>query len=153
MLSFYPSRENRPLKKPKLGPPDVYGQDLRQREDELTESNLKGGFKYCVSSLDAKDDSNSALQEVAAAISSGDLQLSLQDMMVVKNRGDIFSRESLLKKRPATSKEVFQTTKLNSNDSKVSTFSQDLSGASSLSSIIQKKVTPLRHVCHLHTSR
>lgn len=36
--------ENRPLKKPRLGPPDVYPQDAKQREDELTTLNVKHGF-------------------------------------------------------------------------------------------------------------
>ncbi|EDO39704.1 predicted protein [Nematostella vectensis] len=36
----------RPLKRPRLGPPDVYPQDARQREDELTEENVKKGFSY-----------------------------------------------------------------------------------------------------------
>lgn len=36
--------EKRPLKKPRLGPPDVYPQDAKQREDELTTQNVKHGF-------------------------------------------------------------------------------------------------------------
>lgn len=36
--------EKRPLKKPKLGPADVYPQELKQKEDELTSSNVKHGF-------------------------------------------------------------------------------------------------------------
>lgn len=36
--------EKRPLKKPKLGPPDIYPQGQGQREDELTPANLKHGF-------------------------------------------------------------------------------------------------------------
>ncbi|RWS26166.1 thyroid hormone receptor-associated protein-like protein, partial [Leptotrombidium deliense] len=36
--------EKRPLKKPKLGPPDVYPQDPKQKEDELTAINVKQGF-------------------------------------------------------------------------------------------------------------
>ena len=141
MLSFYPSRESRPLKKSKLGPPDVYGQDLKQREDELTESNLKGGFKYTVSSLDSKDDRSSALFDVSS-INSGDLQSSIQSMIVSKNKQELYSRDYLLKKRPATSKEYFQNIKPNVNESKVASFFQDLSGAASLNSIIQKKVQP-----------
>ncbi|KAM6305236.1 mediator of RNA polymerase II transcription subunit 12-like protein [Aegotheles albertisi] len=38
------SYEHRPLKRPRLGPPDVYPQDPRQREDELTAVNVKQGF-------------------------------------------------------------------------------------------------------------
>lgn len=36
--------EKRPLKKPKLGPADVYPQEIRQKEDELTSMNVKHGF-------------------------------------------------------------------------------------------------------------
>ncbi|XP_065496636.1 mediator of RNA polymerase II transcription subunit 12-like protein [Caloenas nicobarica] len=38
------SYEHRPLKRPRLGPPDVYPQDPRQKEDELTAVNIKQGF-------------------------------------------------------------------------------------------------------------
>ncbi|XP_055673169.1 mediator of RNA polymerase II transcription subunit 12-like protein isoform X10 [Falco peregrinus] len=38
------SYEHRPLKRPRLGPPDVYPQDPRQKEDELTAVNVKQGF-------------------------------------------------------------------------------------------------------------
>lgn len=36
--------EKRPLKKPKLGPADIYPQEIRQKEDELTSMNVKHGF-------------------------------------------------------------------------------------------------------------
>ncbi|XP_075535912.1 mediator of RNA polymerase II transcription subunit 12-like protein isoform X4 [Dermacentor variabilis] len=36
--------EKRHLKKPRLGPPDVYPQDPKQKEDELTAINVKQGF-------------------------------------------------------------------------------------------------------------
>ncbi|ODN03528.1 Mediator of RNA polymerase II transcription subunit 12-like protein, partial [Orchesella cincta] len=40
------SWEKRPLKRPRLGPPDVYPQDPKQREDELTAVNVKQGFSH-----------------------------------------------------------------------------------------------------------
>ncbi|KAJ8916222.1 hypothetical protein NQ315_016361 [Exocentrus adspersus] len=36
--------EKRPLKKPRIGPPDVYPQEPKQKEDELTSINVKHGF-------------------------------------------------------------------------------------------------------------
>lgn len=36
--------EKRPLKRPKLGPADVYPQEVKQKEDELTSLNVKHGF-------------------------------------------------------------------------------------------------------------
>ncbi|XP_071052506.1 mediator of RNA polymerase II transcription subunit 12 isoform X3 [Onthophagus taurus] len=36
--------EKRPLKKPRIGPPDVYPQDPKQKEDELNVTNVKHGF-------------------------------------------------------------------------------------------------------------
>ncbi|KAG7209569.1 hypothetical protein KM043_015646 [Ampulex compressa] len=36
--------EKRALKRPKLGPPDVYPQEPKQKEDELTSTNVKHGF-------------------------------------------------------------------------------------------------------------
>lgn len=37
-------QEKRFLKRPRLGPPDVYPQDAKQKEDELTSMNVKHGF-------------------------------------------------------------------------------------------------------------
>nr|CAD7572165.1 unnamed protein product [Timema californicum] len=42
MMGF--SYEKRPLKRPRLGPPDVYPQEPKQKEDELTTINVKHGF-------------------------------------------------------------------------------------------------------------
>lgn len=42
MLSLL--QEKRPLKRARLGPPDVYPQEAKQREDELTPTNVKHGF-------------------------------------------------------------------------------------------------------------
>ncbi|XP_046669089.1 mediator of RNA polymerase II transcription subunit 12 isoform X4 [Homalodisca vitripennis] len=42
MMGF--SYEKRYLKRPRLGPPDVYPQEPRQKEDELTTVNVKHGF-------------------------------------------------------------------------------------------------------------
>ncbi|CAK9295515.1 unnamed protein product [Gordionus sp. m RMFG-2023] len=36
--------DKRPLKKPKIGPPDIYPQELKQREDDLSAVNVKQGF-------------------------------------------------------------------------------------------------------------
>lgn len=44
--------EKRPLKRPKLGPPDVYPQEPRQKEDELTSTNVKHGFSTTPQSSD-----------------------------------------------------------------------------------------------------
>lgn len=49
--------EKRPLKKPRLGPPDVYPQEPKQREDELTTLNVKHGF---ATTLQLSDEFNSA---------------------------------------------------------------------------------------------
>lgn len=42
MMKFSP--EKRSLKRPRLGPPDVYPQEAKQKEDELTTVNVKHGF-------------------------------------------------------------------------------------------------------------
>ncbi|XP_072935735.1 mediator of RNA polymerase II transcription subunit 12 isoform X2 [Epargyreus clarus] len=44
--------EKRPLKRPRLGPPDVYPQEPRQKEDELTSTNVKQGFSTTPQSSD-----------------------------------------------------------------------------------------------------
>ncbi|GFR92708.1 mediator of RNA polymerase II transcription subunit 12-like protein, partial [Elysia marginata] len=59
---IFPSQEHRPIKKPRMGafgPPDVYPQDPKQKEDELTQPNVKHGFQLgtqvsdeCASSKD-----------------------------------------------------------------------------------------------------
>lgn len=38
-------QEKRPLKRPRLGIPDVYPQEAKQKEDELNPSNVKNGFQ------------------------------------------------------------------------------------------------------------
>lgn len=38
-------QEKRPLKRPRLGVPDVYPQEPKQKEDELNPSNVKNGFQ------------------------------------------------------------------------------------------------------------
>ncbi|MPC43176.1 Mediator of RNA polymerase II transcription subunit 12 [Portunus trituberculatus] len=40
------SAEKRPLKRQKLGPPDVYPQDAKQKEDELDDVSVKQGFTH-----------------------------------------------------------------------------------------------------------
>ncbi|CAG0888090.1 unnamed protein product [Cyprideis torosa] len=50
------SLENRPLRRHRLGPPDVYPQDSKQKEDELSNNNVKFGF----SSHQIKDEYGSA---------------------------------------------------------------------------------------------
>ncbi|CAL1546445.1 unnamed protein product [Lymnaea stagnalis] len=45
MATAYPSQEHIPIKKSRLGPPDVYPQDPKQKEDELTQNNVKHGFQ------------------------------------------------------------------------------------------------------------
>ncbi|XP_064639525.1 mediator of RNA polymerase II transcription subunit 12-like protein isoform X2 [Lineus longissimus] len=44
MATAYPSQESRPLKKPRLGPPGVYPQEPKQKEDDLSGVNVKCGF-------------------------------------------------------------------------------------------------------------
>lgn len=44
--------EKRHLKRPRLGPPDVYPQEPRQKEDELTSINVKHGFSTSTQSTD-----------------------------------------------------------------------------------------------------
>ncbi|XP_052783955.1 mediator of RNA polymerase II transcription subunit 12-like protein isoform X1 [Mya arenaria] len=43
-MSAYLNQDNKPLKKARLGPPDVYPQDPKQKEDELTSTSVKLGF-------------------------------------------------------------------------------------------------------------
>ncbi|EDV28883.1 uncharacterized protein TRIADDRAFT_52197 [Trichoplax adhaerens] len=39
------NREQRPLKRPRIGPPDCYPQMTKQKEDDLSSDTLKNGFK------------------------------------------------------------------------------------------------------------
>lgn len=56
----------RPLKKARLGPPDVYPQDAKQREDELSAVTLKQGFIYAPVSLDEYGSVRSSASHVPA---------------------------------------------------------------------------------------
>lgn len=42
-------RALKPLKRPRLGIPDVYPQQEKQKEDELTMANVKHGFTHSLS--------------------------------------------------------------------------------------------------------
>lgn len=137
MLSFFPSRELRPLKKPRLGAPDVYLQDPKQREDELSIIAVQEGYKYTIPTMDLKQDSESALKEVIASLTATELQSSLQVMIERKGKQEI-PIESLQKKRQQLTKDYITNSKLSP---KLSPFSQDLAGNCSLSTLLQKKVT------------
>jgi len=56
------SKEFRPLKRPKLGIPDYYPQDDKQKEDELTFQTLNCGFRLSPL-VDSQDEIGSALKE------------------------------------------------------------------------------------------
>ncbi|KAG1673141.1 Mediator of RNA polymerase II transcription subunit 12-like protein [Nymphon striatum] len=43
-MVMIPPTEKKPLKRPRLGPPDIYPQEPKQKEDELTPINVKQGF-------------------------------------------------------------------------------------------------------------
>ncbi|KAL3848034.1 hypothetical protein ACJMK2_018917 [Sinanodonta woodiana] len=43
-MAAYVSQELRPMKKQRIGPPDIYPQDAKQKEDELTSTSVKLGF-------------------------------------------------------------------------------------------------------------
>ncbi|XP_033637539.1 mediator of RNA polymerase II transcription subunit 12-like protein isoform X2 [Asterias rubens] len=45
-MAAFVHHANRPLKRPRLGAPDVYPQEAKQKEDELTATNVKQGFIF-----------------------------------------------------------------------------------------------------------
>lgn len=86
-------QEKRPLKRARLGPPDVYPQEAKQREDELTPTNVKHGFATTPPLADefgTAHNSNMSASKVGAFINSilskKEELMTLQDTMRKKQQ-------------------------------------------------------------------
>ncbi|XP_069105326.1 mediator of RNA polymerase II transcription subunit 12-like protein isoform X3 [Argopecten irradians] len=106
-MSAYPSQEFRPLKKPKLGPPDVYPQDPKQKEDELTSASVKHGF---INSQTFGDEYGSARRE-----NINQEQFGTEFISVLEKKKEVNTFQDTSKKKQFPTKDNFWPAAKNKN--------------------------------------
>nr|XP_022287518.1 mediator of RNA polymerase II transcription subunit 12-like protein isoform X2 [Crassostrea virginica] len=129
-MSAFPSQENRPLKKPRLGPPDVYPQDTKQKEDELTATSVKHGFNN--SPPIGWDEYGSARRENISQEKFGKDFIS-----VLNKKTEINTLQDTTKKKQMPTKDIFWPAA--KNQSAMRAWFKDLAGNKPLS-VLGRKV-------------
>ncbi|XP_040577805.1 mediator of RNA polymerase II transcription subunit 12-like protein isoform X2 [Lepeophtheirus salmonis] len=134
-ISSMDSEPKKFLRKPRLGLPDIYPQDVRQKEDELSGINLKQGFSLSYSSL-VTDEYGSASSKVGGSI----LRVGSDFKTIVKRKIDLNTFPCVSSKRqPLNTKDNF-TLVTAKTARKADLWFKDLwSGVKSLS-LLSKKV-------------
>ncbi|KFM72974.1 Mediator of RNA polymerase II transcription subunit 12-like protein, partial [Stegodyphus mimosarum] len=123
--------EKRPLKRAKLGPPDVYPQDPKQKEDELTAINVKQGFN---SSPQIPDEYGSARNSNITATKFGSYFSAVLGLKQELNR----FQDSGRKRQQINPKDNFWPVTARSKNA-IEAWFKDLAGSKSLT-ILAKKV-------------
>ncbi|GFV97760.1 mediator of RNA polymerase II transcription subunit 12-like protein [Trichonephila clavipes] len=123
--------EKRPLKRAKLGPPDVYPQDPKQKEDELTAINVKQGFN---SSPQIPDEYGSARNSNITATKFGSYFSAVLTLKQELNR----FQDSGRKRQQINPKDNFWLATSRSKNA-IEAWFKDLAGSKSLT-ILAKKV-------------
>ncbi|XP_034328936.1 mediator of RNA polymerase II transcription subunit 12-like protein isoform X5 [Magallana gigas] len=131
-MSAFPSQENRPLKKPRLGPPDVYPQDTKQKEDELTATSVKHGFNN--SPPIGWDEYGSARRENISQEKFGKDFIS-----VLNKKTEINTLQDTTKKKQMPTKDIFWPAA--KNQGAMRAWFKDLAGNKPLSSLGRKVPT------------
>ncbi|XP_062609383.1 mediator of RNA polymerase II transcription subunit 12-like protein isoform X4 [Saccostrea cucullata] len=131
-MSSFPSQENRPLKKPRLGPPDVYPQDTKQKEDELTATSVKHGFNN--SPPIGWDEYGSARRENISQEKFGKDFIS-----VLNKKTEINTFQDTTKKKQMPTKDIFWPAA--KNQSAMRAWFKDLAGNKPLSLLGRKVPT------------
>lgn len=83
----------KPLKKPRLGIPDIYPQQEKQKEDELTQTNVKHGFTNSLSFVEefgSAKNSNISASKVGAYFNS--ILAKKEELMILPDSGETFFR-------------------------------------------------------------
>ena len=129
-------REYRPLKRPKLGVPDYYPQEDKQKEDELTFQTLYYGYR-CALTVDPQDEVGSALKEFSqqAALLNKEQYISHLNK-IVESKKRVGLVQDSQKKRAQVPKENFFPVPRR-KEAAVSWF-QDLASTKSLSQLSKK---------------
>ncbi|GAB6019774.1 hypothetical protein CHUAL_001322 [Chamberlinius hualienensis] len=125
------SHEKWPLKRPRLGPPDVYPQDPKQREDELTSINVKQGFS---NNTQISDEFSSARHSNITLSSFG---AYFNAIIAKKNELNTF-QDTGRRKQPINAKDNFWPVTARSKAA-VEAWFKDLAGRKPLS-VLGKKV-------------
>nr|CAB3263723.1 mediator of RNA polymerase II transcription subunit 12-like protein [Phallusia mammillata] len=119
--------ENRNLKRPKLGPPDVYPQEPKQKEDELTSVNVKQGF------IDHPAISDEHSSAHLYTIDANKISQSFNTILTQKQICNTFNDDG--KKRPQVFKENFFVT---TSPSHLQSWFKELGGNQSLRYLSRK---------------
>lgn len=81
----------KPLKKPRLGIPDIYPQQEKQKEDELTQTNVKHGFSNASSFVEefgSARNSNISASKVGAYFNA--ILAKKEELMILPDSGKVF---------------------------------------------------------------
>ncbi|KAL1427763.1 hypothetical protein MTO96_003109 [Rhipicephalus appendiculatus] len=122
--------EKRHLKKPRLGPPDVYPQDPKQKEDELTAINVKQGF---ITNPQINDEYGSARN---ANITSAKFGAFFSAILSKKQELNTI-QDSARKKQQVNAKEHFWPVTARSKNA-IEAWFRDLAGSKPLTSLAKK---------------
>lgn len=130
----------RPLKRPRLGQPDVYPQDSKQREDELTEENVKKGFSYQPLPFSSGSVEYGSAKDIMSNVPLSKFAQSFSSILIEKQKQNTFTSQDGNKRKPQPAKDNFQPVHVTARSRGfISTWFQDLAGNKPLT-ILGKKV-------------
>ncbi|XP_039264438.2 mediator of RNA polymerase II transcription subunit 12-like isoform X1 [Styela clava] len=127
MTSLNSILENRALIRTRIGPPDVYPQDPKQKEDELTSVNVKQGF---INQTPYFCDSGETGSAQHYPIDITKLNRSFNDIVRQKQINNTFN--DTVKKRPALTKDNFWLVPVAKNRNHLQQWIKELRGGKSL---------------------
>lgn len=129
----------RPLKRPRLGQPDVYPQDSKQREDELTEENVKKGFTYQPLPFSSGSVEYGSAKDIMSNVPLSKFAQSFSSILIEKQKQNTFTSQDGNKRKPQPAKDNFQPVHVTARSRGfISTWFQDLAGNKPLT-ILGKK--------------
>lgn len=131
-MSFNQERQVtlKPLKRPRLGIPDVYPQQEKQKEDELTQMNVKHGFSNSLSfaeEFESARNSNISASKVGAYFNS--ILAKKEELMILQDSGR--------KKQQINPKDNFWPVS-GRNKATLDNWFKDLAGSKPLASLAKK---------------
>ncbi|XP_041350095.1 mediator of RNA polymerase II transcription subunit 12-like protein isoform X2 [Gigantopelta aegis] len=127
MAASHPSEEHRPLKKSRLGPPDVYPQDAKQKEDELNQTSVKLGFQnplMVANECESEKDSDISIEKFGTCLSS-----------IITKKIEINTLQDTKKRHQITVKDTWPAAK---NKATMEVWFKDLAGSKPLAQLSRK---------------
>ncbi|CAH3150356.1 unnamed protein product [Pocillopora meandrina] len=130
----------RPLKRPRLGQPDVYPQDSKQREDELTEENVKKGFSYQPLPFSSGTNEYGSAKDIMSNVPLSKFAQSFNAILVEKQKQNTFTSQDGSKRKAQPVKDNFLPVHITARSRPfISSWFQDLAGNKPLT-VLAKKV-------------